>query len=375
MVYEPAEDSKLLKRNIPKYAEGVILDMGTGSGVLAEEAKKYGKVYAADIDKEAIEYCKRNIDKVEFVESDLFSAFKRKFDTIIFNPPYLPKDKGIEDRAIYGGKNGYEVIQRFFEEVRNYMKDDTKILLLFSSLTKKEKVQDFIEKKCLTYTEIDKEKLFFEELYVYLVEKSVLLKKLEQKGIRKIDYFSKGKRGVIYNGVLDNKEVIVKAKNPVSEAQGNIRHEAEMLKKLNKYGIGPRFLFSGTDYLVYEFVEGVMFPQYIQENSKQKIRKVLEEVFSQLQKLDELGINKEEMHRPRKHIIVGEKTVMIDFERAKIKKPQNITQFVKYLTSQKIYPILQEKGFSFDKDKLIQMASEYRHGRVSGEKIKKYVKQ
>ncbi|MFW6383394.1 MAG: HemK2/MTQ2 family protein methyltransferase [Nanoarchaeota archaeon] len=91
MVYEPAEDSVLLKRNIGNYAKGKVLDMGTGSGILAEEAKKYASsVTGADIGKEAVEYCKNRIRAVNFIQSDLFSNINEKFDTILFNPPYLP---------------------------------------------------------------------------------------------------------------------------------------------------------------------------------------------------------------------------------------------------------------------------------------------
>lgn len=375
MVYEPAEDSELLKRNISKYAKGRVLDMGTGSGILAEEAKKYAdKVYAVDIDKEALNYCTNKIDGVKFVESDLFSYFEDKnikFDTIIFNPPYLPKDRGIEDPALYGGKHGYEIIERFFEEVMDFIHDDTKILLLFSSFTKKEKVEEIIENKCLKYSEIDIEKLFFEKLFVYLVEKSELLKELEARGISEVEYFARGKRGIVYKGNLNGKTVTIKAKHPHSQAMGKTKQESDMLQRLNKHGIGPKYLFCGENYLVYEFVEGTMLPEFINENSKEKIAIVLDEVFNQLIELDNLGINKEEMHKPTKHVIVGKKTVMIDFERARFtQKPHNITQFVEYLISGNVYPILRNKGFVFEKEKLTGMAKEYRHGRATPEEIR-----
>ncbi len=40
MVYEPREDSYLLKKHIPEYSRGIVLDIGTGSGILAKEASK-----------------------------------------------------------------------------------------------------------------------------------------------------------------------------------------------------------------------------------------------------------------------------------------------------------------------------------------------
>jgi methylase of polypeptide subunit release factors len=52
MVYEPHEDSFLLLRQIKKFAKGNCLDMGTGSGILADEASKYcDNIIGADIDE------------------------------------------------------------------------------------------------------------------------------------------------------------------------------------------------------------------------------------------------------------------------------------------------------------------------------------
>ena len=96
MNYEPREDSELLAKYVKKFAFGNVLDMGTGSGIQAITAakkKSVKSVVAADIQEEVIENNKNNIKnkKIKFIVSDLFSNIKnKKFDTIIFNPPYLP---------------------------------------------------------------------------------------------------------------------------------------------------------------------------------------------------------------------------------------------------------------------------------------------
>ncbi len=378
MVYEAAEDSFLLKRNISAHASGRVLDMGTGSGILANEAKKYAdEVVAADIDGEAIEQCKINIEGINFVKSDLFENIHGKFDLIIFNPPYLPDDKGCRETSLHGGKKGYETIEKFINSIDKHMKKECRILMLFSSLTKKEKVDEIIRKKCLIFKEIDRESLFFEKLYVYLIEKSPLLKELESKGINDIKYFTSGKRGVLYEGIYKKNKVIIKSKNPLSQASGKMRNEAIMLKKLNKHEIGPKIISSGEEYIIYYFIEGVMFPHYIRKNTYKNIRNVLGKLFTQLKILDELGVNKEEMHKPNKHILINEKTrdvVMIDFERATFTlKPHNITQFITYLTSGPIFSILLDKGFNLERKKLLQMAKDYRQGSIEAEDIKNYI--
>ncbi|WP_456468196.1 hypothetical protein [Archaeoglobus sp.] len=48
--------------------------------------------------------------------------------------------------------------------------------------------------------------------------------------------------------------------------------------------------------------------------------------------LDMLGIEKQEMNHPDKHIIIADRVYFIDFERGRFKnKPSNLTQFCVYL--------------------------------------------
>ena len=183
MIYSPEEDSYLIAKHIKEYAESAkkderckeILDIGTGSGILAEEAMKYSdNVLAVDINPEAVDYVKKK--GIKAIQSDLFSNVKGKFDLILFNPPYLPEyDDEIEEDSesktiTTGGKSGYEILERFFSEVRKHLNESGKILIVFSNLTGKEKVDEIISKNGFNYKQIDYEKLeMFEELYVYVL--------------------------------------------------------------------------------------------------------------------------------------------------------------------------------------------------------------
>src|SRR4030042_6247656 len=102
-VYEPAEDSFLFAENLEVKAGGVVLDLGTGSGILAVlAAKKAGTVVAVDVNPYAVRCAKQTAelnrveDKLSFLQANLFSAFdvQAKFDVILFNAPYLPSEKG-----------------------------------------------------------------------------------------------------------------------------------------------------------------------------------------------------------------------------------------------------------------------------------------
>lgn len=130
-IYEPREDSTLLEHYVRQYAKGNVLDIGTGSGIQALAAAQNKNVFsilATDISKTTVEHCKNNIKnkKIKFFVSDLFqnkNLINKKFDTIIFNPPYLPQDLKVKDLTSEGGKKGYEVIERFLNEANNFLKN------------------------------------------------------------------------------------------------------------------------------------------------------------------------------------------------------------------------------------------------------------
>ena len=167
MIYEPAEDSLLLRKYVLKLASGKILDIGTGSGILAEAALKKSKdVLAADIDEKAVNFCKKK--GINAIKSDLFLNIKGKFDVIIFNPPYLPKHpEEPKDSALVttGGEKGSELLERFLKEAKAHLKKKGIILFVCSSLTGN--VEKIMKKYKYKFELLDKEKHFFEELYVY----------------------------------------------------------------------------------------------------------------------------------------------------------------------------------------------------------------
>jgi len=172
MLYEPAEDSYLLLEQVKKYAKGKVLDLGTGTGILAEAALERTKdVLAADINEEAVNFVKKK--GIKAVRSDLFSNIKGRFDLIIFNPPYLPKEvREPDDSALSttGGKKGSEIIERFLCEAKEHLEKDGKILMIFSSLTPN--VDKLIKKYNYKHKKLSEKSFFFEKLYVYLIENS-----------------------------------------------------------------------------------------------------------------------------------------------------------------------------------------------------------
>lgn len=368
ILYQPREDSHLLAKYVKKHAFGKVLEIGTGSGIQAITAakqKRVKSVLAADIQKAVVEHCRKTIKsrKIKFIQSDLFSRVPGKFDTIIFNPPYLPEDARLKDITVEGGKKGYETLQGFFDSVNKHLSPDGKILIVFSSLTKKDKVNSFIENNLLEFKELEKQPFFMEELYIYLIKKSGILVQLEKKGIKDVKRLTRGHRGLIFTGLLSRKKIAVKIQIKGTGAKGTVNREAKILKLLNKHKIGPKILFSGNDFFAYDFVEGIFIPAFLESSSAKNIRIVLKRVFEQCHILDRLKLKKEEMQNPYKHIIVtkGNRPVLLDFERArKTIKPHNVTQFCQYATSGTVQHLVKGR-IEINMEKIRDMAKAYRY--------------
>lgn len=175
-MYQPEEDSYLMEKYVKEFAKGKVLEIGCGSGILMEVALKKSKdVLGVDIDSESVRYCKSKGLNVR--RSDLFKNVKGKFDFIIFNPPYLPEDEGNASLStqhidLVGGKGGYEVIEKFFSKVGKYLNEKGEVLILFSSLTNKSKVESIIRENGFSYEKLEEKSVgLMERLYVYLCRK------------------------------------------------------------------------------------------------------------------------------------------------------------------------------------------------------------
>jgi release factor glutamine methyltransferase len=172
-VYAPREDSFLLSEAVKKYAKGKTLDLGCGTGIQGITAAKEGcEVTFADRNEMALECARNNcaLNGMEghFLHTDLFSDVEGKFDTIIFNPPYvatapLKRAKKV-DISTDGGVMGREVIKRFVADCRKHLNPDGIILLLESSINNYGS-----DVKKYGAEIVGREKEFFEELVVLLI--------------------------------------------------------------------------------------------------------------------------------------------------------------------------------------------------------------
>ena len=114
-------------------SEPFILDLGTGSGIIAISLKRElprAKMYASDVSETALTIARENAlsllpdgQQVIFGQGDLFAPFpEMRFDLIVSNPPYISEPDyaalacEVRDHepklALYAGKDGLDLYRR-----------------------------------------------------------------------------------------------------------------------------------------------------------------------------------------------------------------------------------------------------------------------
>ena len=168
-VYPVSEDTLLLLDHI-RCGERV-LEMGTGNGIIALECASRGsEVVAVDISGEAVDRLREEARsrglEVQVLRSDLFENVRGKFDTIIFNPPYLPGDaKEMEDlQWAGGGEHGDEIIMRFLTDAWRYLNEGGEIYIVLSSFNR---IAEMERRFPYRFERLASMKLAFHEIYVY----------------------------------------------------------------------------------------------------------------------------------------------------------------------------------------------------------------
>jgi ribosomal protein L3 glutamine methyltransferase len=120
-----------------------VLDLCAGSGCIGIACAAHfpeAQVDLIEIDEGALAVCERNVarhavqDRVQLVQSDLFSMLRReRYDLIVSNPPYVPTAEWEtlapeylhEPRlALEAGADGMDIVDRILRGAVDHLKDD-----------------------------------------------------------------------------------------------------------------------------------------------------------------------------------------------------------------------------------------------------------
>ena len=147
----PQPDTEILVEKAIEIAETTqknkILDMCTGSGCIAISlAKKINnaQITAVDISNSALNVANKNAinnnveNKIKFINSDMFSNIKEKFDIIVSNPPYIETEtinkleievQNEPHLALDGGIDGLKFYKTIANNAFKYLNENGYLLL------------------------------------------------------------------------------------------------------------------------------------------------------------------------------------------------------------------------------------------------------
>jgi release factor glutamine methyltransferase len=184
-LYLPSDDSILLADCLNEYHGNTSLDVGLGSGIIAEAlCRNFEYVVGSDISFDTLESHKKlgfrylktdnkrskHCNGFDLVCTDVASAFRDNiFDLVVSNPPYLPDDYGyegkrIKDRTIYGGATGIELTLWIVRTCIPSLRREGSLVIIVSSLSDLSRLHQLTYQLDLNMRKKAEKKLFFETI-------------------------------------------------------------------------------------------------------------------------------------------------------------------------------------------------------------------
>jgi release factor glutamine methyltransferase len=131
---------------LPKDKPSRILDLGTGSGILAVtllSERPLATGVAVDVSPAALAVARVNAakvaDRLQLIESNWFSLINGRFDLIVSNPPYIPAadvlrlDVEVKDHdphlALDGGGDGLDCYRAIASSAGNHLVENGRVVV------------------------------------------------------------------------------------------------------------------------------------------------------------------------------------------------------------------------------------------------------
>lgn len=149
-----------------------------------------------------------------------------------------------------------------------------------------------------------------------------------------VHVLGKGYVGVVVVAYVGGQRYALKMRR-IDADRESLAHEAELLKKANSVGVGPKFIAVSRDFLLMQLVDGDLLGNWLKNHREiEVIRRVLEDVLEQCWRLDEAGLDHGELSKAPKHLLVDAsgKPFIVDFEAASVeRRVANVTAICQFL--------------------------------------------
>ncbi|NWG10325.1 serine/threonine protein kinase [Candidatus Bathyarchaeota archaeon] len=155
-----------------------------------------------------------------------------------------------------------------------------------------------------------------------------------EKEVFNLPVLGKGCVGIVLTAYRNREKVALKIRRVDADRSG-MQQEAKMLRKANSVDVGPKFLDVSNNFLLMQFINGILFPEWLEKHGgKSLVKKVLHEILEQCWRLDKSGLDHGELSHAPKHIVIDANNmpIIVDFETASVKrKPSNVTSICQFL--------------------------------------------
>ena len=144
-----------------------------------------------------------------------------------------------------------------------------------------------------------------------------------------ISILGKGYVGIVVLGKIGRKKVAVKIRRNDSPRK-NLKREAELLKITNQSNVGPKLVGFSKNFLVMEYLEGEKIGDWVaslkKRGSSSQLKTIIKKILEDCYRMDRIGLDHGELSNLSKHVIIGKRITIIDFESSSMnRKVSNVT--------------------------------------------------
>jgi putative serine/threonine protein kinase len=171
------------------------------------------------------------------------------------------------------------------------------------------------------------------------------MRELEKLGVEALEFrgekeafgvrlLGKGCVGIVTLAHRSGERAALKIRR-VDADRSRMQNEARMLERANSVRVGPELLGVSKNFLLMQFIEGDLLPEWISMRlGKALVKKVLRDVLEQCWRLDDAGLDHGELSHAPKHIIIDkrDRPFIVDFEASSLsRRPSNVTSLCQFL--------------------------------------------